>query len=197
MRAYAYLLVILFFIGCSDDDQSRVGDRYYKNGEYKKAITAYNEYLKLKPSDEITIYNRGRAYEELKQYDKALEDFKKVLKINPKDEGALLSYGNHYYRQEDYENAAYQFEQAFKNHKNSERAAFMLARSLHKLGEVEKAMEHYNNAININKNYGEAYMYRGALNIYLKKKSQGCSDLRTAKSLDVAQAQDLLDTYCK
>lgn len=198
LKYFSYSLVfIILLASCNEKDKSEVGDDYYKSGDYQAAIIAYTEFLELKPSNEIALYNRGRAFEEVGKYELALKDFKHVLEVNPKNENAYLSIGKNFYRQEDYDNAAFQFETAYKlNNKNSQ-AALLLARANHKLGEVDKAMEFYNKAINLDNEYAEAYMYRGALKIYLNNKANGCSDIKRAKNLGYAQAAKLFNEYCK
>ena len=57
-------------------------------------------------------------------------------------------------------------------------------------------MEAYDLAISKNRDYGEAYLYRGALKVYQGKKSAGCNDIRTAQSLDVPEAKSALQEYC-
>lgn len=198
---FKYLIIIIatsqIISACGEKDQSEIGDQYYNSGEYEKAINAYTKFLELKPANEVALYNRGRAYEELGKYEKSIKDFKKVLELNPKSENAILSIGKDYYRQEDFESAAFQFEKAYKINDKNAQAALLLARANHKSGEIDKAMEFYNKAINLDKNYGEAYMYRGALKLYLSPNGSGCSDIKRAKNLGYAQAEQLLKEYCQ
>ncbi len=195
--ANLFFLLIILFSACNEKDDESKGDVFYNQGEYQKAVDAYSEHLKLKPSDETVLYNRGRAYEELGNFDRALEDFTKVLKIDPKNQSALLSYGKHFYREKDYENAAFQFEKAYKINSSSSQVALLYARALHKSGEVEKAMEHYDIAISNDDRNAEAFMYRGALKYYLKRTTSGCNDIQKARNMEYAPAEDLYNQYCK
>ena len=52
---FSLVIMIFALLGC-EDDSSRVGDRYFKNGEYQKAVDAYSEYLALKPNNIKTLY---------------------------------------------------------------------------------------------------------------------------------------------
>lgn len=194
---YFILSLVFIFSACNEKDEESQGDVFYSQGEYQKAVDAYSDHLNLKPSDETVLYNRGRAYEELGDYDKALSDFKKVLKIDPTNQNALLSYGKQFYREKDYGNAAFQFEKAFKLNNSSSQIALLLARALHKSGEVDKAMEHYNIAISNDDKNAEAYMYRGALKYYQKRKTSGCNDIQRARNMEYAPAEDLYNKYCK
>lgn len=194
---YAFILFTsVVAVSCSEKDNAEIGNEFYNSAEYEKAIEAYSEHLTMKPSDEIIIYNRGRAYEELGKYDEALEDFEKVVKINPKSESALMSLGKHYFRLKEYENAAFQFEKAYKVNTSSSQAALLLARALHKAGQVEKAMEYYDIAINNDSKNGEAFMYRGALKLFLNQSTGGCSDIQKARNMGIEEAEDLYKKYC-
>ncbi|MFT4740005.1 MAG: tetratricopeptide (TPR) repeat protein [Marivirga sp.] len=198
LKLLSYSTFVLILVGaCSEKDQSEVGDQYYKSGEYQKAITSYTEFLALKPVNEIALYNRGRAYEEMGNYILSLKDFQRVLVINPKSENAYLSIGKDFYRQDDYENAAFNFEKAYKLNTKNAQAALLVARANHKFGEIDLAMEFYNKAISLDNNFAEAYMYRGALKIYMKKQSRGCADIKRAQNLGYEPAAQLLADYCQ
>ncbi|WP_375578022.1 tetratricopeptide repeat protein [Marivirga tractuosa] len=194
-----YLSILIVFsiclFSCEEQDELEKANQFYNSGEYKKAIQAYNEHLEMKPSHEIAIYNRGRAYEETGQYEKALKDFQKVIEINPRNIGAYLSYGKQYYREKDYENAAFQFEKAYKLNTNSSKSATLLARAFHKSGKVEEAMEYYNIAINTDRENAEAFFYRGALKLHLSQ-SGACNDIQMAKNIGYEGADDFYNQYC-
>lgn len=196
LRLSIYFLLIGVLIACGSDE-SYEADRLFKQGKYEEAILAYNEVVKMRPSDMKSIYNRGRSYEEVGKLAEAKEDFERALKIDPTSENVLISIGSWYYNKQDFEAAEYHYQLALKNHPNSAQSNFQVARAEQKLGKAGQAFQHYNTAININKNFGEAYLYRGALNIQLNRKSSGCADLKTALSLGVAEAEKALSNYCK
>lgn len=195
VRNVIFSIFLFSAFACSSND-SRQGDKLYSQGEYEQAIKAYSEYIEFNPGDFKSIYNRGRAYEALGQYDNALQDYEAAYKIDEKDENVLLSLGRHYFRNESYKDAAYYFDKATQVNANLKVAQFLKGRSYHKAGETDKAIEAYNDAISTDSQYGEAYLYRGALKIYLGRKSSGCNDLKTAQSLNVEEAESALQQYC-
>ena len=87
MKFVYFLFIILMAISSScQNEKSLLGDSYFKEGEYEKAIEAYTNYLKLKPKHVKTIYNRGRCYQELGKFNKAMEDESyKYVARKPKD----------------------------------------------------------------------------------------------------------------
>jgi len=173
------------------------GDQFFENGQYAQAVEAYSEYLKLYPSNLKTIYNRGRALEELQDFKSAKADFDRVLKIDPTNVKALLSIGKHYYRLEDYEEAVFYFEKALSGDKGNPQGLFMKARANHKMGNVQLALIDYNHAINLKSDYGEAYLYRGAVKEYMKSKKGACKDFQAAFDLEVPEAKEALARYCR
>jgi hypothetical protein len=65
------------------------------------------------------------------------------------------------------------------------------------MGEIRDAVNNYNTAINLDPKFGEAYLHRGALNLYLKKKSAACNDLEMASKLNVQGASEAFRKNCK
>lgn len=200
MRAIQYnmkywILIILVVAGACTGDTIE-GDRFFKKGEYEKAIQVYNEHLDTNPSHIKSLYNRGRSYEELGQFKEAIEDFEQVLKVSPGNANALLSLASISLKQNDPANAVYYAEQAVESADDNPSAYLLRGRGYHKQGKLEEALDDYNSAINLDKSIGQAYLYRGALKISMKRGKSGCSDLRIARSLNVPEAENALSKYC-
>ena len=184
----------MLFVGCGND-KSDEGDRHYRKGQYEEAVASYSEYLILNPTDLKTLYNRGRAYQEIGENDKAIEDFTKVIKEDPLNVNALLSIANDYYhRIHDYENAIFYADKALKVSGNA--MAFTLkGQSYQRLGKLNEAMQAYNDAISISETYADAYISRGSLFIYLNQDDRACRDFRQARALD-ADVDSYIKKYC-
>ncbi len=190
------ILLILFLLGCSSGE-SRKADQLFSQGKFEEAITAYTHYISENPRSIGAIYNRGRAYEELGKYEQAEQDFTKVSELDEKNVNAYLSLAKLYYRQELYTKALIYTENALEINENSADGYFLNARSQHQLGYIDGAMESYTLAIKINKDYGEAYLYRGALKIHKNQSRSACEDFKKAENLEVADASAILKKYCK
>jgi tetratricopeptide (TPR) repeat protein len=186
-------IVILFSCG---DSKTTDGDAFFSKGQYKEAIDAYNKHLESNSSDVKTLYNRGRAYQELKMIDLAEADFTSVLKSDDKNVSAYLSLSKLYYDQANYNKAVLWADQALSVSESSAQAHFLAARSRHQLGYVDAARESYTMAIKIDPNFGEAYLYRGALKIHLGRTKDACEDFRKAEALEVAEASAIRKKYC-
>ncbi|MEM9859243.1 MAG: tetratricopeptide repeat protein [Bacteroidota bacterium] len=196
MNRFLPLIIITALFSCKNEN-SELGDKFFGQGEYQKAINAYTEYLRLQPRDIKTIYNRGRAYEELDQFEKALEDFRRVIKEDPLNVNAHLSIASdYYYRLKDYENTIFFSEKAIKLEEKNVLAHTLKGKAFQKLGQLKEAMSSYNDAISVDEEYADAYLSRGSLRIYLKQRSRACSDFQLASSLGAVQAKELIAKYC-
>jgi tetratricopeptide (TPR) repeat protein len=61
-----------------------VGDYYYKQGNYRGAISRYQEALEWKPKDAEATYKLGEVQEKTGDVKAALENYQAYLKILPK-----------------------------------------------------------------------------------------------------------------
>lgn len=179
------------------DESSLIGDQYFEDGRYEKAIIAYNEYLKLKPRNVKTIYNRGRSYQELGMYEKAMVDFEMVIKLDGNNENALLSIGQEMYRQDNFKSVIFYSEKVIEKDPNNAMAYYLMGRANHRQGHTRTALNNYNTAINISSDFGEAYLHRGALKLFLKQNKGACDDLQKAANLDAEGAKDAFRKNCK
>ena len=61
-----------------------VGDWYYKQGNYRAAISRYQEALEWKPKDADATYKLGEVEEKARDFTAALASYQDYLKILPK-----------------------------------------------------------------------------------------------------------------
>ncbi len=196
MKYLVIIFIALFAFGCNNEE-SLNGDDLFDDGEYQQAINAYTSYLETHPDHKKSIYNRGRSYEEVGEVDKAIADFKTLLEIDPKYINAYLSLAKISYNNHDYNKVLIYTGDAIDLNENNAQAHFLAGRAEHQLGYFEQAIESYNNAITINRDFGEAYLYRGAVKVGQEKMRSACEDFQFAKSLDVPEADKAIKDYCK
>ena len=187
--------IIIMAFSCTHE-KSGLGEQYFNDGEYEKAIEAYTEVIKIKPRAIEEIYNRGRAYQELAMEAEAIADFEQVLKLNPDHVQARLSLGNIDFQNGDYENAYYQFNKIVEKFNQNSDALMYRGKANFRLGKVNEALNDYGDAIRLNPQNGRAYLYRGIIYVQTKRKKSGCADFLKAQSLDVPDAETALKKYC-
>ncbi|MFA5182122.1 MAG: cytochrome c oxidase assembly factor Coa1 family protein [Syntrophales bacterium] len=59
------------------------GHRFFKQNDFKQAVTAYDLVIQTDPNNNSAYYWRGRAYNKLNLPDKAVADFKRTVELNP------------------------------------------------------------------------------------------------------------------
>ena len=197
MKKVFYLLAVLFVITACNTEVTREADALFNEGEYTAAIEAYNEYLATKPKDIKSLYNRGRAFEELGQVERAKKDFTRILDIDGENLNANLSMGKYWYQKERFPQAINFFDKVIMIDGRVSDAYMLKARSYHQMGEFEEAMESYNLAINFDNKNDEAYLYRGALKVALNQMNGACKDLNRAKGLGSKEASVAWNKHCR
>ncbi len=192
-RLFFILISCVVLFGCGKGPSN--AEEYFEAGQYQKAVDAYTTQIEQSGNDLDLIYNRGRSYEEMGDLSSAEKDYNYILDNDPKNLNAMLSLSKMAYERGDYSKSLLLSEEVKKNHETSAQAHFLVARAKHQLGYAKAALEAYNNAISLDKEFGEAYLYRGALRSAMKHK-RACEDFKTAKILKVEGASEALDKYC-
>ena len=77
-----FFLVLILLICCPVSAQLQRGDKYFNEGEFAKAIPAYERILKNK-SDSAVMENLANCYRITKNYKKAEEWYSKTIAANP------------------------------------------------------------------------------------------------------------------
>ncbi len=188
--------ILLTILSCSGK-KTLEGDNHYDQGEYTKALEAYDKYLKVYPRNTKTLYNRARTQEKLGNIKLAKKDLGKLLKLDPDHLLGRITLGDLKFKEADYERAFYEFDLAVMSHKQNSLPYAYRAKANQKLGKVRKAFEDYGLSIRLDAGNGMAYLYRGTLYVSQKKKTAACKDFNKAKQLGVVEAEKALKKYCK
>ncbi|MFY0594483.1 tetratricopeptide repeat protein [Roseivirga sp.] len=191
------LLMALILVSACGADITREADNLYKAGKYQEAIQAYNEYIDTKPKDIKSLYNRGRAFEQIGDLESARKDFTRVLDLDINNLNANLSMGKYWYGQKDYNKAIAFFDKVIEVDGRESMAYLLKGRSLHQKADFKNARANYDLAIDFDKKNAEAFLYRGALKIVQNKKTSACNDLNRALALGAEDAKAALAKHCK
>lgn len=174
--------IIPNFIKCT----KMLADKEFRNKNYRKALSYYNEYLSIKPGDIKVLEKVGDIHKALGNKKTAISYYERIMKINRKyfDKNVSkklldlrLEVGDIYFADGDYEKAIYHYKKALV-FSDSERLAEKLAKAYIKMGDrylnmrkYERALDYYIKGIslkpslgvNIEKNLGEAYVGVGEI----------------------------------
>ena len=97
----------------ADDLLVQAADKY-EIGDYRGAILAYNQVIRLTPNNSEALLYRGSAYDELGDKQAAIKDYNLAIKINPNFAHAYYNRGHVYASLEDKFQAISDFKQAAK-----------------------------------------------------------------------------------
>ena len=70
-------------------------------GDYDRAITHYNEAIRLDPKSAVAFMNRGDAYMNKGNNDRAIADYNEAIRLDPKSALALIDRGVAYAKKGD------------------------------------------------------------------------------------------------
>ncbi len=83
-KIFFLLLIITNTIGAQTiDELFEKANTLYKNGDYKKAIAAYQEIEKTQQISDALYYNLGNSYYKLNKVAPTIYNYEKALQINP------------------------------------------------------------------------------------------------------------------
>ncbi len=92
---------------------------HFVKGEYKEAITIYDEILEIAPDNISTLKMKGIVQSNLEEHSKSLKQFFKVLQHRPNDIISLTGMGVGFGNLGEYKESAIYFEKALKEKPNS------------------------------------------------------------------------------
>lgn len=194
-KNWIFVLLLVSGLASCEEKSSNIGMELYRDGNYEKAIELFNDYLSKHPRDHQTIYNRGRAYEELGKLEKAIADFRAAAKLSPKEIPYWMSSGICNFKLKKFEatisnmNALLEF-----NERNTD-ALVLKGRACSYAGKARSAMEAFDLAIKYDKNCGAAYLHRGLLRASAQD-LKTCNDLKMAKRLQAKGGAEAVKKHC-
>jgi len=126
MMLSALLLASFTHAACAREPTDWViqGNKYLDEGNYAKAIQAYDEALAIDPENAAALSKKAYALNELGRNDEALRASSKALAINPENTAALYDKGYALYKLGKYNEALQAADKAlsidpdYKNAKN-------------------------------------------------------------------------------
>jgi tetratricopeptide (TPR) repeat protein len=94
------------------------GTREMSEGNLSRALSTFNEIIRLKPEFAEGWNKRATLYFMVGEYSKSMKDCDEVLKRNPTHYGALAGYGQIFYELKNYEGALNYFQRALNINPN-------------------------------------------------------------------------------
>ncbi len=163
---------------------SNLGYSYAMEGNYKKAIDAFEKAIKIKPDYHVAYYNKGKNYRKLKEYQNAIDAFEKAIKIKPDFHEAYYNKGAAYGELKKYQEAINAYKETIKIKPNfhvayhgigvaynkkaiDAKAYYNMGKIYHKLKKYKNAINAFEKAIKIKPDFHEAHRnLENALNLF-------------------------------
>ncbi len=145
------------------------GSIIHNEGNNEKAISYYNEALKLNKTDPEIYTNRGNAYSEMKKYTEALKDYNSALAIKPDYIFAYANRGSLYGSMGKFELAINDLTIVIKRDPNYKSAYPNRGTAYLEFGKYNEAIADYNKFLEFKPNDVDILNMIGVCYQYLKK----------------------------
>jgi Flp pilus assembly protein TadD len=140
-----------------------MGERYFKAGDYNKALAEFNRSVTLKSDFPVGFFSRGRTYYKRGDLDKAIADYTNVIKLE-KDAPVVYNYRGYAYAEKgDQAKAIQDYTQAIALSSDYGDAWFNRAYSYREQGEYDKALADFSKLIQLEPKNAAAYNQRGII----------------------------------
>jgi tetratricopeptide (TPR) repeat protein len=167
----------------------KIGNEYYFQNDYIKAIEFYTKAIKLNPINASYYYNRSVCYSWLKEYEKAIEDQSKAIKFDSNNALYYNNRGKYYQWLKEYEKAIEDQSKAIEFDSNNALYYLSLVRVLCRIGDFNNALINLNKAMSLNNKLAVCYNVRGFFGI--KKAKQEETKCKTDVLDDLNKAIEL------
>jgi tetratricopeptide (TPR) repeat protein len=130
-------------------DYIRLGHRYYRNKNFRKALDEYKKAVEAEPGNAEAHYWRGRTLVNTGQFEPAAEDFKIAVKLKPDYAEAYDNLGWLSARRGDFAEGIAYLTKSLKLRPENGWAHYNRGHMLLKKGDVENALKDFEEACNL------------------------------------------------
>ncbi len=161
---------------------TNLGNTYFQQQEYKKAIPIYNTLLGMRPGTAEAYSNRGASYSQLGEMEKALADLDTAIMLNPNYIDAYSNRALIRLNTQMPDEAIEDFNKLIKwlprnpTYFNARGVAYQ------KKGLHEKAIKDFNKAIELNPNDTRFYLNRTLSYYHLERYKEALEDVEKAEA---------------
>ncbi len=176
MKYIIYLLIILNFIGCSQESNNdktiyglkETAKNLYNKGNYKGTINILQEVLAIDSKDSIAYYYIGQCYLKQQRFRKSIDSYNSAISIGNSYQYAYISRGLAKYKIGELEEAEIDYLKALELKPNDHRVMNNLGNLYSLKKDYSNAISNYEKAHNLREN-NHHYIYNLA-NTYYKNK---------------------------
>jgi tetratricopeptide (TPR) repeat protein len=166
------------------DDYFARASRRYSDGDYKGAITDYNEVIRLDPTNALAFSNRGMAREYAKDPQGALSDYNQAIRLDPNSALTYSRRASLRTEAKDVQGAIADLAQAVRLDPKDGRIFVNRGNFRFDNEEWQGALEDFSQAIRLNPTLATAYVNRGNTYFRLNNFDAAISDYNTAMKIN-------------
>jgi tetratricopeptide (TPR) repeat protein len=169
------------------NDYIKLGSERFARQDYKGAIAAYTEAIRLNPSNavKVAIYvNRAGARSNLGDHQGALNDANQAIQLDPKNVFAYMNRANARGNLGDHQGALNDANQAIQLDPKNVFAYLLRAQAYTFLGNFQEALIDSNQAIQLNAKLPEGYIVRANAYVFLGDLQAALQDLKQSIKLN-------------
>jgi tetratricopeptide (TPR) repeat protein len=159
------------------------GNKLYGEMKYAEAATAYQESIKLAPTNWGYYLNLGLAYKKMDKREEALAAFRQAAQLAPESFSANKELGEALAKAGSFEEAKTYYLKAVALSPDDPDAHYNLGACLINTGEQEAAIGHFQKTIELKPDYAEAYYQLGTLYVGQNKPPEAIQNLEKFLSL--------------
>jgi tetratricopeptide (TPR) repeat protein len=160
--------LFLFFSFAAIAQTDRLAEEYFRNGEYEKAVTLYQQLHQQTPTNDFYFSRYLGSLTSLERYKEAEELLKDQLKRDPTKTQLYVNYGNLYEQQFEMDKAEKQYRMAIDKLPAEQYQVIRLANAFVQLTKYDLALETYEKGQKLLKNtalfsyeLGDLYRQKG------------------------------------
>jgi len=166
-----------------------IGDIYYAQGIYDKAIFNYQGAIKLTPNDADSYNNLGNAYFYNQDMEHAITSYEQAVRLDTTFAIAFNNVGACYYLKKDFPKAIADYQKAVKLDSTYSNAYKNLGNIYTSLKQYDKGILYYTKAINLDP--GNAQLYNALGNVYYFLKQYNTAIIYHKKTVALAPSSPL------
>lgn len=144
--------------------------------EFDRAITNFNEALRMLPKEANFYIGRGKAYVWKADFEGALRDYNQAIRLNPREADAYFQRGFLWAEQEDFDKAIADYNQAIKLKPSLATALSARGVAYRLKGEEQKARTDLDRAVSLDPDNSEFYDNRAAFYAGIKDYERALAD---------------------
>ena len=166
-----------------------VGYLLFQQGKHEDSITAYDEAIRLKPTDAGAYSNRGNTKHALRRYSDAIADYDEAIRLEADHAVAYNNRGNAKHALGRHADAIADYDEAIRLEADYAIAYSNRGNAKAALGRREEAIADYDEAIRLEADYAIAHNNRGNAKAALGRREEAIADYDEAIRLEADYAE--------